>query len=159
MIEGESGLLSVCADWDRPNYEPSKRKITFKNGAICMAYSAEEPDRLRGPQHHAFWADELAAWSNVRDTWDMLMFGLRLGKRPRGLVTSTPRPIKLLKELIERPDVRVVKGRTADNSANLPPSLLADITNRYQGTRLGRQELDGDILDDVPGRIVVAGYD
>src|ERR1700730_6262924 len=104
MIEGESGLLSVCADWDRPLYEPSKRRLSFKNGAICTAYSAEESDRLRGPQHDAAWCDELAAWANVRGTWDMLQFGMRLGKKPRICVTSTPRPIRLLKELIQRSD-------------------------------------------------------
>jgi phage terminase large subunit-like protein len=102
MIEGESGLLSVCADWDRPLYEPSKRRVTFKNGSICTAYSTEESDRLRGPQHDAAWCDELAAWANVRETWDMLQFGMRLGKKPPILVTSTPRPIKLLKELLAR---------------------------------------------------------
>ena len=153
MIEGESGLLSVCADWDRPLYEPSKRRLTFKNGAICTAYSAEESDRLRGPQHDHAWADELAAWANVRDTWDMLQFGLRLGAKPRICVTSTPRPLTLLKELIARADVHVTKGRTADNAPNLPPAFLAEIVKRYEGTRLGRQELDGDILDDVPGAL------
>jgi phage terminase large subunit-like protein len=111
MIEGESGLLSVCADWDRPLYEPSKRRLSFRNGAICTAYSAEESDRLRGPQHDAAWCDELAAWANVRDTWDMLQFGLRLGAKPRICVTSTPRPIKLLKELIARADVEGPDGR------------------------------------------------
>jgi predicted phage terminase large subunit-like protein len=152
-IEGESGLLSVCSDWDRPNYEPSKRRVTFKNGAICTAYSAEECDRLRGPQHDYAWVDELASFANAQAVWDQLMFGLRLGKRPQVCVTTTPRPIRLLKELIARPDVRVVKGRTSDNSANLPPAFLAEIVKRYEGTRLGRQEIDGDILDDVPGAL------
>jgi predicted phage terminase large subunit-like protein len=153
MIEGQSGILSVCADWDRPVYEPSKRRITFKNGAVATAYSAEEPDRLRGPQHDAAWCDELAAWTNVRDVWDQLQFGLRLGKTPRCCVTSTPRPIPLLKQLIARPDVHVTKGKTSDNAANLAPTFLTAIVNRYEGTRLGRQELDGDILDDVPGAL------
>ena len=153
MIEGPAGLLSVCSDWDRPNYEPSKRRITFKNGAICTAYSSEEADRLRGPQHDFAWCDELASWSNVRDTWDMLMFGLRLGKKPRVLVTTTPRPIPLLKELIKRPDVHIVKGKTSDNASNLAETFLSAIVNRYEGTRLGRQELDGDILDDTPGAL------
>ena len=152
-IEGESGLLSVCSDWDRPNYEPSKRRVTFKNGAICTAYSAEECDRLRGPQHDFAWVDELASFANAQAVWDQLMFGLRLGKRPQVCVTTTPRPIRLLKELIERPDVRVVKGKTSENFANLPPAFLAEIVKRYEGTRLGRQELDGDILDDVPGAL------
>ena len=153
MIEGQSGLLSVCSDWDRPNYEPSKRRVTFKNGAVCTAYSAEEADRLRGPQHDFAWADELAAWSNIRDTWDQLQFGLRLGKKPRICVTTTPRPVPLLKELIQRPDVHVTKGKTSDNAENLAETFLSAIVGRYEGTRLGRQELDGDILDDVPGAL------
>lgn len=153
MIEGESGLLSVCADWDRPLYEPSKRRVTFSNGAICTAYSAEESDRLRGPQHDHAWADELAAWTDAQSAWDMLQFGLRLGRKPRMCVTSTPRPIKLLKQLIKRDDVHVTKGKTSDNASNLPPAFLSEIVKRYEGTRLGRQELDGDILDDVPGAL------
>jgi len=153
MIEGETGLLSVCRDWDRPLYEPSKRRLTFKNGAIATAYSAEEADRLRGPQHDLMWCDELAAWSNVRAAWDMAMFGLRLGKKPRVCVTTTPRPIPLLKELIQRHDVHITRGKTSDNAANLAETFLTAIVSKYAGTRLGRQELDGDILDDVPGAL------
>jgi phage terminase large subunit-like protein len=153
MIEGESGLLSVCADWERPLYEPSKRRVTFSNGAICTAYSAEEADRLRGPQHDHAWADELAAWTDAQSAWDMLQFGLRLGRKPRVCVTSTPRPIKLLKTLIKRDDVCVTKGKTSDNASNLPPAFLSEIVKRYEGTRLGRQELDGQILEDIEGAL------
>src|SRR5699024_7181334 len=98
MIEGESGLLSVCPEWEMPIYEPSKRRLTFPNGAIATVYSGYKPDQLRGPQHDAFWADELAAWQYLQETWDMLMFGLRLGN-PRGIITTTPRPLPLIKEL------------------------------------------------------------
>ena len=153
MLEGASGLLSVCSDWDRPLYEPSKRRVTFRNGAVATAYSAEEADRLRGPQHDLAWADELAAWSDVRASWDQLMFGLRLGNKPRVCVTTTPRPLPLLKELIARPDFHVTRGKTAANAANLAPTFMNAIVSRYEGTRLGRQELDGDILDDVPGAL------
>ncbi|WGJ16139.1 terminase family protein [Methylocapsa sp. D3K7] len=153
MVEGESGLLSVCSDWDRPLYEPSKRRVTFKNGSIITLFSAEEPNRLRGPQHNFIWMDELAAMDNAMDVFNMSMFGLRLGKKPRALITTTPRPIKILKELIARPDVHVTKGKTSDNAANLAPTFLSAIVSRYEGTRLGRQELDGDILDDNPGAL------
>jgi len=153
MVEGASGLLSVCRDLDKPLYEPSKRRITFKNGAIVTCYSAEEPDRLRGPQHDAFFCDELAAWSNVRETWDMIQFGLRMGKKPRIVIATTPRPIPILKELIQRPDTHVTKGATSDNADNLAPTFLEAIVSRYQGTRLGRQELSAEILDDCPGAL------
>jgi predicted phage terminase large subunit-like protein len=153
MVEGQSGLLSVCADWDKPLYEPSKRRVTFKNGAIVTTFSSEEPSRLRGPQHDTIWLDELAAFGSLRETWDMAMFGLRVGKKPRCCITSTPRPLPLLKELIARPDVHVTKGKTSDNAANLAETFLTAIVSRYAGTRLGRQELDGDILDDVPGAL------
>jgi len=96
MVEGESGLLSIAPSWNYPTYEPSKRRLTWPNGAIATMYSSEEPDRLRGPQHGAAWCDELAAWRNVEDTWSMLQFGLRLGKTPRTTITTTPKPIKLI---------------------------------------------------------------
>ncbi|SFK83484.1 DNA-packaging protein [Methylocapsa palsarum] len=153
MIEGASGLLSICADWDRPTYEPSKRRVTFKNGAVVTAYSAEEADRLRGPQHDLAWCDELAAWTNLQAVWDQLQFGLRLGAKPRICVTTTPRPLKLLKSLIARPDVHVTKGKTSDNASNLAPTFLSAIVTRYEGTRLGRQELNGEILSDVQGAL------
>jgi predicted phage terminase large subunit-like protein len=153
MVEGPSGILAVCSDWDRPNYEPSKRRITFKNGAIISLFSAEEPDRLRGPQYDFIWFDELAAMPNAQNVFDMAMFGLRLGKKPRALISTTPKPIKILKDLIARPDVHVTKGKTLDNADNLAPTFLTSIVARYQGTRLGRQELEGEILDDNPGAL------
>ena len=152
MIEGESGLLSVFPNSERPRYEPSKRRITFSNGAIATAFSADEPDRLRGPNHDLAWCDELAAW-RYPDAWDMLIFGLRIGDQPQALVTTTPRPTKIIRELVKRNDVVVTRGSTFENKQNLAPSFLHEITERYEGTRLGRQELHAEILDDVDGAL------
>lgn len=155
MVEGDSGLLSVCPDHFRPTYEPSKRRLTWPNGVIATMFSSEEPDRLRGPQHGAAWVDELGAWRNAQETWDMLQFGMRLGKRPRTLITTTPKPTKLLKDIIARvgPDVVITRGSTFDNRANLAPSFFSQIVSRYEGTRLGRQELNAELLSDTPGAL------
>ncbi len=155
MVEGQSGLLRTAPKWNRPIYEPSKRRLTWPNGAIGTTFSSEESDRLRGPEHDAAWADELAAWNEPQATWDMLQFGLRLGARPRWLVTTTPRPIKLLKELLAREgrDVAVTRGHTFENEANLAPTFLAAVRERYEGTRLGRQELNAELLSDMPGAL------
>jgi predicted phage terminase large subunit-like protein len=152
MVEGESGLLAISRPGNRPEYEPSKHLLTWPNGAIATTYSADEPDRLRGPQHDFAWCDELAAW-RYPQAWDMLMFGLRLGADPRAIVTTTPRPTKFIRELIADPKVVVTRGRTVENAKNLAPAFLEQIVRRYQGTRLGRQELDAEILDDVPGAL------
>jgi predicted phage terminase large subunit-like protein len=155
MLEGESGLLSLCPNSRRPLYESSKRRLTWPNGVQATLFSSEEPERLRGPQFGAAWCDELCAWRNVNATWDNLQFGLRLGKRPRQVITTTPKPIALLRDLVKRDgqDVRITRGRTEDNAANLAPSFLSQIVKRYQGTRLGRQELNAEILEDVPGAL------
>jgi phage terminase large subunit-like protein len=150
MVEGESGLLAITPPADRPLYEPSKRRLTWSNGAIATTYSADEPERLRGPQHDFAWCDELAAW-RYPEAWDMLMFGLRLGDDPRAVVTTTPRPTKLIRALIADPKVMMTRGATAENRANLAPAFLDQIVRRYEGTRLGRQELDAELLDDMPG--------
>jgi phage terminase large subunit-like protein len=141
MCEGPAGILAVSSPWCRPEYEPSKRRLTWPNGAIASTFSSEESDRLRGPEHDALWADELASWNDAQASWDMAMFGLRIGTHPRWLVTTTPRPIKLLKALLAREgqDVVVTRGSTFENAANLAPSFLEAIKVRYQGTRLGRQ--------------------
>lgn len=152
MIEGESGLLSVCPEWEMPVYEPSKRRLTFPNGAIATVYSGYKPDQLRGPQHDAFWADELAAWQYLQETWDMLMFGLRLGN-PRGIITTTPRPLPLIKELIKSKNVIVTRGSTYENRENLADAFFNAIIGKYEGTRLGRQELNAEILDDNPNAL------
>ena len=155
LIEGESGILTISSDWCRPEYEPSKRRLTWPNGAVAYTYSADEPDRLRGPQFDAAWCDEVAAWNYANDCWAMLMLGLRLGDRPRWLATTTPRPIKLLKELLAREgtDVVVSRGTTYDNADNLPPPFMQAIRQRYENTRLGRQELLAELLEDTPGAL------
>jgi phage terminase large subunit-like protein len=153
MVEGESGLLAVHPAAERPRYEPSKRLLTWPNGAIATLYNATEPDQLRGPQHDAAWCDELAKWRHARETWDMLQFGLRLGHRPKIVVTTTPRPLPLLAEIMRRVDTVVTRGSTYENRANLPASFFEAIVARYQGTRLGRQELDAEWLEDMPGAL------
>jgi phage terminase large subunit-like protein len=152
MVEGESGLLSIGRPRWRPVYEPSLCRLTWPNGAIATTYSADEPNRLRGPQHDLAWCDELAAW-RYPAAWDMLMFGLRLGEDPRVVVTTTPRPIKLIRDLLADSKVVTTRGRTVENRANLAPAFLEQIVKRYEGTRLGRQELDAEILDDMPGAL------
>ena len=156
MIEGESGILSVCSGMPvRPVFEPSKRRLTWPNGAICSVFTSEEPSRLRGPQHQYAWLDELASFRHLQETWDMLQFGLRLGKNPRQLITTTPRPLKLLRQLVARKgqDVVVTGGSTYDNRDNLAPGFLHSIAHRYEGTRLGRQELFAELLADVEGAL------
>lgn len=152
MVEGDSGILAVHPPDFRPNYEPSKRRLTWPNGAMATLYNATEPDQLRGPQHDAAICDELAKWRYARETWDMLQFGLRLGS-PRQMVTTTPRPIPLLKELVEADTTTVTRGSTFENATNLAPAFLKSIKDKYEGTRLGRQELNAEILDDLPGAL------
>jgi len=153
VIEGESGLLAISPSWNKPLYEPSKRRLTWPNGAIATAYSADEPDLLRGPQHDAAAADELASWQYAQQTWDNLMLSLRLGDHPQVIVTTTPRPLKIIRQLMQSPSTVVTRGTTFDNAANLAPSALAEYRHRYEGTRLGRQELMGEVLDDNPGAL------
>ena len=152
MIEGDSGLLAISPPWMRPLYEPSKRRLTWPNGAVAHSYSAEEPKRLRGPQHDLAWADELAAWQ-YPEAWDQLMFGLRLGQDPRAVVTTTPTPTPLVRSLLSDPSTIVTRGATYENKANLAPQFLAFLMRKYEGTRLGRQELYAEVLDDVPGAL------
>lgn len=153
VVEGESGILACCPEYDRPRYEPSKRRLTWPNGAIATTYSADEPDQARGPQHDTLWADELAAW-RFPDAWDQLTFGLRLGDDPRALVTTTPRPTPIIRMLLADPNTVITRGATRDNAANLAPAFLDKITARYEGTRLARQELDGELLEDIDCAIV-----
>jgi len=150
MVEGPAGILAVHARHERPTWSPSLRKLEWPNGAVAHVFSAEDPDSLRGPQFEAAWADELAKWKHVEETWDMLQFGLRLGAHPRQMVTTTPRPIPLLKRFLADPTVAVSRARTSDNAENLAPAFLEAVVGRYAGTRLGRQELDGDIIEDRP---------
>jgi phage terminase large subunit-like protein len=152
VVEGESGIVAVCPPWNRPLYEPSKRRLSWRNGAIASLYSADEPDRLRGPQHDAAWTDELAAW-RYPEAWDQLMFGLRLGADPRVIVTTTPRPTPLIRELIALPTTVVTRGTTYENRAHLAGAFYDSIVRQYEGTRLGQQELLAELLDDNPGAI------
>lgn len=155
MVEGESGILSVYPDDEKPLYESSKRKITWSNGAIAHLYNATEPNQLRGPGHEIAWSDELAKWRYARATWDQLQMTLRNGDNPQQIVTTTPRPIELVKAIYAGDEGVVVStvGRTMDNAANLAPAFLKKIKKRYEGTRLGRQELDAEILSDVPNAL------
>lgn len=153
MVEGESGLLATAPPGKRPIYEPSKRRLTWPNGSSGLLFSAEEPERLRGPQCEGFWADELAAWKYLRETWDQLMFGFRLGDHPRGVVTTTPKPVELIRELLKMPGVVPTRGSTYENRSNLSPVFFEQIIARYEGTRLGRQELNAELLEDVEGAL------
>ena len=157
MVEGDSGILSVYQPGEGPLYEPSKRRLTWGNGAVATTYNATEPDQLRGPQHDLAWCDELAKWRYSRETWDQLQFGLRLGDTPRSLVTTTPRPIEVIKAILagDEGKVHVTRGNTADNRSNLSSIFIEKIYKRYKGTRLGRQELSGEVLGDMPGALWV----
>jgi len=151
MVEGESGILNVCQDLN-PIYESSNLTVRFPqfgNSKIFL-YSAEEPDRLRGPQHEKAVCDELAAWKKLQQTWDMLQFGLRLGKNPQTMIPTTPRPLKPIKEILADPNTVETYGTTYDNKSNLASQFFSRIIKRYQGSRLGRQEIDAEILEDNP---------
>ncbi len=152
MVEGESGLLACARSNEVPRWIPSRRLLRFPGGAEAFVYSAERPDSLRGPQHHFAWVDELAKWKRAKDTWDNLMLGLRLGERPRTLLTTTPRPIPLLKHILDLPHTARTHGRTADNPHSASDFREA-VAQLYAGTRLGRQELDGLLLEDLPGAL------
>jgi predicted phage terminase large subunit-like protein len=150
MVEGESGLLAVHPAGDRPLYMPSRREIVFDNGSIAQLFSAASPDLLRGPQFHLAWCDELAKWRHAEKTWNMLQFALRLGERPQQAVTTTPRPLPLLKQMIADPQTVLSRAPTIANAGFLAPSFLRELQRLYGGTMLGRQELDGELIDDNP---------
>lgn len=154
MVEGESGILACARATFRPRYEPSKRRLVYPNGSMQFCYSADEPERLRGVQHHYAWADELAAWRYLQYAWDMLSMGMRLGEHPQICTTTTPRPLPLIKELAKHPRGRLVTGSTYANLHNLAPTFQRTVLERYAGTTLGRQELDAEILEDMPGALV-----
>ncbi len=148
MIEGESGLLAVHPKHQRPHFESSKHLLTWPNGSIAQMFSGNRPDGLRGPQFAAAWCDELCKWRYPQETWDMLQFALRLGQRPRQIVTTTPRPIALLKQLLKSEGVCIDQSKTSVNKAFLATGFVERVNRQYGGTRLGRQELDAEILDD-----------
>lgn len=154
MIEiGASGILRCSPPWFMPRYEPSKRRVVWPNGAIAIIYSGDEPGQLRGPQHGKAWVDELAKFKYPLETWDNLELGLRLGDNPQVVVTTTPRPIPIIRQLILDPDTVDVVGSSYENSSNLSERYVSRIIKRYENTRLGRQEIHGAILDDVPGAL------
>jgi len=153
MIEGESGLLSVFPQNQKPIYEPSKRRVIFPNGVIGTIRSAEEPERFRGVQSDFVACDELAAWNYPQLVWDMIEFGHRLGPKPIALITTTPKPLKIIKDFVEDPNNIITTGSTYENKANLSPKFIERIKEKYEGTRLGRQELYGEILKDVEGSL------
>lgn len=153
MVEGESGIIACSPRDFVPKYEPSKRRLTWPNGCVATLFSAEDFDSLRGPQFDGAWCDELCKWRYAQDAWDNLMFGLRLGDHPRVIVTTTPRPIKLLKDIVLRSDTVITKGTTMENLGNLAAPFRKAVVDKYLGTRIGRQELNAEILDDVPGAL------
>lgn len=153
MVEGISGILSVHADDERPAFSPARGTLKWANGAIAQVISAETPDALRGPQFHAAWCDELAKWRRPDEVWDMLQFGLRLGSAPKVLVTTTPRPIQLLKRLLEDPETVVTRAATEANAANLAPGFVAQMRRRYGASLLGRQELNGELIASGAGAL------
>jgi phage terminase large subunit-like protein len=152
MIEGESGILAICPPGERPLYQPSKRRLRWPNGAISLIFTADEPERLRGKQHFKLWCDEVASWRYV-ESWDQAQLGLRLGRLPQNVVTTTPKPSKHIRELIKDPTTVVTRGSTYDNKHNLAPAFLKKIVKKYEGTRLGRQELNAELLDDNPNAL------
>ncbi len=156
LVEGESGILSVAPPDFTPKFEPSKRRLTFPNGSTARLFSADEPNRLRGPQHHWAACDEVAVWDRP-EAFDMLLLGLRLGANPRCAIATTPRPVPLIRRLLSDKTVAVVRGSTYENRANLAPAFFAGIVSRYEGTRIGRQEIDGEVLDDAAGMLFRRG--
>lgn len=148
MVEGISGILEIHAPEEKPIFEPSKRRITWPNGSIAELFSAEDPESLRGPQFMAAWCDELCKWHHAEKTWDMLQFALRLGEAPRQVVTTTPKATKLLKSIMNNQNTVIQRSKTTDNATNLSSSFLKTVNDHYGGTRLGRQELNGELLED-----------
>ena len=154
MIEGPSGLMSCYPPERKPIYYPTRHLVAFPSGAVGITRSADKPERLRGPQFTKFWADELMAWRYVQDAWDQIMFGFRLPDRAlQGVITTTPKPLKLLKEIAADIGTIVTRGSSYDNAANLSETYYRKVIKPYEGTRLGRQEINAEILDDVPGAL------
>ena len=162
MVEGESGLLNVCWKKDKtykgkplgfPVWSPTNSTLTWENGAVAQFFSAEDPERLRGPQFHSAWADEVAAWRNQQEVWDMLSLCMRLGRHPRVMVTTTPKPTRLMRFLLKHPKATLSTGSTFDNADNLASTYIQAVKDAYEGTRLGRQELYAEILEEAEGAL------
>lgn len=160
MVFGESGILACSPPDRRPKWEAGRKRLVWPNGAIAQVFSAHEPESLRGPQFDAAWIDELAKWKKAEDTWDMLQFGLRLGENPRQVITTTPRNVPVLKSILANPSTVTTHAPTQANRAYLAKSFLDEVRTRYAGTRLGRQELDGVLLEDTEGALwTSAGFE
>lgn len=153
MIKGDSGLLACDPTLSEDSWSPTNRCLSWPNGSKAFTYNGTTPDQLRGPQHHFGWVDELAKFEYMQEAWDQLQFGLRLGEHPQVLVTTTPRPLPLIKKLVNDPDTVVTRGSTLDNKDNLAKNTVKQLYERYGSTRLGRQELEGEILGDIPGAL------
>ncbi len=153
MVFGESGILNCSPPDRRPEWQATRKRLVWPNGATAQVFSAHDPESLRGPQFDCAWVDELAKWKKARDTWDMLQFALRLGEAPRVCVTTTPRGVPVLKELLGQETTVVTHAPTEANAANLAQSFLEEVRARYAGTRLGRQELDGVLIDEAEGAL------
>ncbi|MFZ3582338.1 DNA-packaging protein [Loktanella sp. DJP18] len=153
MVFGDSGIMACAPDDRRPDWIAGRKMLRWPNGAVATLYSAFDPEALRGPQFDAVWADELAKWKQGRNTWDMVEFGLRLGRHPRACITTTPRNVPVLREMLERRSTVVTHATTFENAANLAPAFLEEVQRRFGGTRQGRQELDGVLLSDAPGAL------
>jgi phage terminase large subunit-like protein len=152
MVKGESGILACCRRDERPRFLAADLRLEWPNGAVSALFSAEEPDRLRGKQHMKLWCDELAAWREP-GAFDQAMLGLRLGNRPQAIVTTTPRPSKIIKALVNGKDTIVTRGSTFDNKPHLARAFIERITARYQGRAIGRQELLAEIVEESPGAL------
>jgi phage terminase large subunit-like protein len=157
MVEGESGLLNISHPDRRPLFEPSLKRLRWANGAVAHLYSASEPEGLRGPEHSHAWADEVGKWPNAADAWDMLAMTMRLGSDPRIAATTTPRAVPLIRRLLKEEGVALTRGRMTDNVANLADSFRIAMRTVYAGTRLGRQELDGELIEDLDGALWTRG--
>ena len=153
LIEGPAGILAISPPWFLPEYEPSKRTLTWPNGVVANLRSADEPDSFRGIQGQWAALDELAAWRYAEDAWSNIEFGLRLGDNPQIAIATTPRPIKIVREILGDPDAAITRGKTFDNAENLAASFIRKLRDKYEGTRLGRQELNGEVLEDTPGAL------
>jgi phage terminase large subunit-like protein len=157
MVEGPAGLLSIAPDRSRPVFEPSKRELRWPNGASATLYSAAEPESLRGPQHSDAWCDEIGKWSQAggraEAAWANLLLGLRLGRAPRLIATTTPRPVPLVRRLAASPDFAVTRGATEANADNLPPGFLRSVRVQFGRSILARQELDGELIEDIEGAL------
>ena len=152
-IGANSSILEICSKDERPDYTPSTRRLTWPNGAVSLLFSAEDPESLRGPQHMKLWGDELAAWKRAEEVMEQIEFGLRLGENPQAIYTTTPKPTKVIKNLVKNAKTIVTGGSTYDNRSNLAKGFFDSIITKYEGTRLGRQELMAELLEDNPGAL------